>query len=239
MVKHRIAERDAAALLKGQTPAGRPDLAPLADSFMTLRAAAFRRPPRPSVELALRLGLTAPSSLADARTVDAQASTRRGAPKAARARRTVSWVLGLGLATKIVVGVSAGALAVTGAGAAGVLPLGTQDAFDTVVSVVVPSLATQDEPIGTVETGDKGTVSDEVVTPNPSSDPLLGDETVVPEQSVNGNVPATGTESTQGDKGGTSSGTSGTSNTSGSDTSGKSDKTNKKDTKASEAGQND
>ncbi|MEO7348317.1 MAG: hypothetical protein ABIW32_00400 [Terrimesophilobacter sp.] len=49
-----------------------------------------------------------------------------------------STIAGLGLAAKIALGAGVAVAATAGAGAAGVLPAGAQDAFDTVVSTVVP-----------------------------------------------------------------------------------------------------
>lgn len=128
----RISERDAEAVLSGHAPVSRPDLAPLADSIAEYRAAAYGSPARPSAELASRLG-----ALGDSRI----ASRTESQPGNGESRKRVnmfSSIAGLGLAAKIALGAGVAVAATAGAGAAGVLPAGAQDAFDTVVSSVVP-----------------------------------------------------------------------------------------------------
>ena len=166
MRKHRISDDDASALVKGRAPAARPDLALLAQSVTDFRAAAFETLPQPSAELASRLDLarasrisTVMASLSDSDTMETQTLVSRGpASQMGRVKRMFSWLLGLGLATKIALGATVAAAAVTGGGAAGVLPFGAQDAFDTVVSVVMPTEEADDE---TTEPG----TTDGVVTP--------------------------------------------------------------------------
>lgn len=138
MTKHRITDDEAAALLRGETPGARADLADLADSIAQFRAAAFETTPRPSAELLARLNVKDASSSAVATPV-AAISRRK------RVRRMVSWFAGLGVLAKIALGSGVALAAVTTAGATGVLPAGAQEAFNTVVSVVT----TTEEPAST------------------------------------------------------------------------------------------
>ena len=57
MRTHRITDEEALAVLRGQTPAARDDLASVADAVAEFRRASFEAPPRPTAELALRLDL--------------------------------------------------------------------------------------------------------------------------------------------------------------------------------------
>ncbi len=134
MTKHRISDDEAEALLRGDATGVSPELAALAESFSEFRAAAFETSPQPSAALRARLKTDAP--------VPAGAISRKK-----RVRKMVSWFTGLGVLAKIILGSTVAAAAVGGAGVAGVLPGGAQDAFNTVVSVVVP--ATDDEPEST------------------------------------------------------------------------------------------
>jgi hypothetical protein len=134
MTKHRISDDDAEALLRGDASGVSPELAALAKSLTEFRASAFAPAAQPSAALLARLEADAP--------VPAGAISRKR-----RVRRMLSWFTGLGVLAKIVLGSTVAAAAVTGAGAAGALPGGAQDVFNTVVSVVVP--ATDDEPEST------------------------------------------------------------------------------------------
>lgn len=128
----RVSERDAKALLAGRVPASRPDLAPLAAAIAEYRAAAFESPARSSVELASRLG-----PLGETRIVP-DLESQPGVGELRRRFSVLSSFAGLGLAAKIALGAGAAVAAAAGAGVAGVLPGGAQDAFDAVVSTVVP-----------------------------------------------------------------------------------------------------
>lgn len=119
-MKNRITHADAEQLLAGRTPEGRPGLAVLAAALTEFRSATIDTTPQPSTELATRLAAN--------RDVDA-------APTIARAGERVSR---FGLAARVAVGVVALLLGVTIAGAAGALPGGVQDAFDDLVSTVIP-----------------------------------------------------------------------------------------------------
>jgi hypothetical protein len=161
MRNHRITDADASTLVTGRAPVGRPELEVLATSLSEFRAASFESAPQPSAALAARLSLgnateisTSQGSAFDAETIETTLSPSRDSRARKGLVRTVfSWIAGLGLALKIALGTVVAAAAVTGAGAAGVLPFGTQDAFDEVVSVVVPA----DTDDGTDDGVDDGT----------------------------------------------------------------------------------
>lgn len=114
----------AEALVTGTAPAGRPDLAMLARSIAEFRGAALATPPQPTAELRARLGLESEFSPAHrnpvAGSLDASDATRRRpVAHTGRLKRLLAWLAGLGLAAKIVLGVSVAAAAgVTGVGAA-------------------------------------------------------------------------------------------------------------------------
>lgn len=134
MRKRRISERDVDAVLSGHAPASRPDLARLAEAVAEFRVAAFESSVGPSTALAERLGLQGGSKIPS--RIESQPGGRES-----RERRRVSmfsWIAGLGLAAKIALGAGVAVAATAGAGAAGVLPSGAQDAFNTVVSTVIP-----------------------------------------------------------------------------------------------------
>lgn len=133
MRKHRISERDAHAILSGQTPASRPDLALLADSIAEFRVAALESPVRPSPDLLSRLGLLGETKIASHTELQ---------PETGESRKRVtmfSWIAGMGLVAKIALGAGVAVAATAGAGAVGALPDGVQVAFDQVVSTVVPT----------------------------------------------------------------------------------------------------
>jgi hypothetical protein len=160
MRKHRITDADAASLVSGHSTQGRPELDDLARALSDFRAASFETAPRPSAALAARMDVGKPSMISesnesafDAGQIETTSSTSRGnRPRKGLVRTVFSWIAGLGLGLKIVLGVALTAAAATGAGAAGVLPFGTQQAFDEVVSVVIPAA----EPIDEVTDGDEG-----------------------------------------------------------------------------------
>ena len=151
MRKHRITDADASALVTGRTPADRPDLEELAMSLTEFRAASFELSPRPSAELAARLdlanatGISVLNEAADAATIETTVPAASGrAPRRGLVVRVFTWFAGLGLGVKILLGTAVVAAAATGVGAAGALPPGAQDAFDQVVSTVVPTDETDD-----------------------------------------------------------------------------------------------
>jgi hypothetical protein len=168
MRKHRITDADVSALVTGRTPDGRPELEVLAQSLSEFRTASFESVPQPSAALAARLSLggatgisvSNESAFADD-NIETTSPTSRGTRSRKGLVRTVfAWIAGLSLGLKIVLGTAVAAVAATGAGAAGVLPFGTQDAFDEVVSVVVETDEGVDE--GTDE-GDEPATDDEAV----------------------------------------------------------------------------
>ena len=125
----RISEQDALRLAHGRVP-GRPDLNPLADLLTEYRAAAIGSAPRPSAALAARLDMSA-TPIAMQRDLVAESS-------GVGVRRAASGLFGLGVTATIIFAAASGAAAVVGAGSVGILPPGAQDAFDHVVSIIVP-----------------------------------------------------------------------------------------------------
>ncbi|HPM51178.1 MAG TPA: hypothetical protein PK282_02990, partial [Rhodoglobus sp.] len=98
----------------------------LVDALERLRAHAYARPPRPSRQLSDRLDLR---MLADLPPVNssAQVTVLVAAPeRRGRLRAVLSWLAGLGIVTKIVLGIGVAAIATTGVGAAGALPAPAQ-----------------------------------------------------------------------------------------------------------------
>lgn len=137
MRKHGISDHDAEALVTGAAPADRPDLASLASSIDEFRRAAFASPPRPSAALHARLEL-APESATPAVAARPVAST-------GRLRRLFAWFAGLGIAAKLLLGVSVAA-------AAGATGVGTAVGINSLVSAtaehqeVAPGDDATDEP---------------------------------------------------------------------------------------------
>jgi hypothetical protein len=161
MRTHRITDEEVSAVLQGQTPAARDDLAAVADAVMEFRRASIEAPPQPSAELALRLDLeratriSAPAPGVNASTVVKTPVNQASTPRTRRRSVALSGFVGLGLAAKIAIGAgAAAAVGVTGtgaAGAAGVLPTEAQVVFNQVIGVEVDG-----ENVGeTVESGTK------------------------------------------------------------------------------------
>ena len=137
MTKHRINDAEEAAL---------------ASAMSKFRAAAFEHAPRPSAELRAHLELSGASGEASLATfslatfssgavestVSASADTAEShkRDRKKRVRQMLSCLTGLGVLAKIVLASSVASAAILGAGAAGVLPAGAQDAFNTVVASV-------------------------------------------------------------------------------------------------------
>lgn len=127
MRKHRISDDDAQALVTGEAPAERPELTSLARSISEFRVAAFATPPRPSAELRTRLDLAPASRISAGAATQVGAETSdAGKPETSRPRASVggmkrmfAWFTGLGVAAKVVLGVTAAAaVGATGVGAA-------------------------------------------------------------------------------------------------------------------------
>jgi hypothetical protein len=142
MRKHRITGSDAATLVTGVPPEWRPELGELADAIGQFRTAAFTSVPRPSAALQAHLDFDPASA---ALTVEYQAAmvtkgreltSASKAPLHRKRNSILGWLAGLGAIAKIALGSTVALAAVTGAGAAGVLPGVTQVAFDTVISDV-------------------------------------------------------------------------------------------------------
>jgi hypothetical protein len=168
-----ISDRDAFELAYGRVPA-RPDLDGLADLLTAYRSAAIGSAPRPSAALSARLDLSA-TPIAMQRDAVADRSTGAGA------RRAASGLLGLGVTVAIILGAASGAAAVVGAGSAGLLPPGAQDAFDQVVSIVAPpGVAGQ-------ETADQGEA------PGNSIGSTTGDDSIETEQGTETELSSDGT----------------------------------------------
>lgn len=140
MRDHRITDEEASAVLRGETPEARQDLAAVADAVSMFRQASFGAAPQPSAELALRLDLERAeriSTSADGMTASTSVMAPLAAtPRTRRRRVSLSAFVGLGLAAKIAIGASAAAVVgVTGtgvAGVAGVLPSAAQEVFNDV-----------------------------------------------------------------------------------------------------------
>ena len=142
MTTTRISDSDAFELAHGRVPA-RPDLNELADLLTDYRSAILGNAPRPSAALAERLDLSAPP-------ITMQVDDATSSP-AVGTGRTVKGLFGLGVTVTIILGAASGAAAVAGAGSAGLLPQGAQDAFDQIVSVIAPPGVVGQETTGQVE----------------------------------------------------------------------------------------
>ena len=140
MTNHRISDDEAAAVLRGEVPEARHDLASVAEAVAMFRQASLDSP-RPSAELALRLDLERAARLSASvdglhASTAAWSPVNNEAPTPGTRRRRVALTgfAGLGLAAKIAIGaVAASAVGVAGAGAAGavgVLPTQAQEVFD-------------------------------------------------------------------------------------------------------------
>lgn len=134
---HRLTDTEIDAVLRGELPPGRDDLASVAEAV-----AAVRRPvsaPAPSPELAAFLGSDIPAgaavpvSNAAATAVHQRVTVPQGkgvvAPRK-RVRMFLEWIAGLGLAAKAALGTSVAVASIGTAGLAGALPESAQDAFD-------------------------------------------------------------------------------------------------------------
>ncbi len=138
MNEYRISDDTAEALLRGEAPEGRHDLAAVAKAVAAFRSASFEAPPRPTAAVALRLDLERAARL----SIDRQhASTAAVAhpievstPRRGRRKVAFGAIAGLGLAAKIAIGAAAAAaVGVTGVGAAGAvgaLPAPAQEVFE-------------------------------------------------------------------------------------------------------------
>lgn len=161
MREHTITDAEAQQLLSGATPEGRPELAELAASITVVRREASQlAAPQPSAALAARLEQPALGV-----SVGAEPTPLKGIKKMAAS------LAGLSLAAKLAAATGVLALGLTGVGAAGALPGPAQEAFDGVVSTLIP---TEDEVVddgaaeecvvdeGTDGTTDEGTTEDEL-----------------------------------------------------------------------------
>ncbi len=154
----------------------------LTDALEKYRARAYARPPRPSSQLSQRLDLR---MLADLPPVNnaAQVALVVAVPQGrSRLRTVLSWLAGLGIVTKIVLGIGVAAIATTGVGAAGALPGVAQQVFDTLLPGVAP------------HSGDSADDSTEQSGDDTPATTPSGDHTAVPEDQD-----GAGDESTEGD----------------------------------------
>jgi chemotaxis protein histidine kinase CheA len=135
------------AVLRGETPKARPDLAPLAGAVADMRAASSGTPPQPNAALAALLdhGLVGQGLSAEKGDLPVTAASNASRPATQafrlpkwRKRMIVEWIAGMGLAAKLGVGATVAAASVAGAGAGGVLPGPVQGAFESVVSTATP-----------------------------------------------------------------------------------------------------
>ncbi len=198
----RISTTEAEQLLAGATLAGRPELSDLAATIGRARAvAAATTAPAPTAQLLARLteGAPSPASTAgDAAVASSSITAAADSTRAVRrpaliegAKSMAEWIAGLGLASKIALaaGVGLAGMTVAGAaGAAGVLPVPAQSAFDTVISTITgtepeidddPAPFTEDEsdvnddPAPNVE--DETDVDDDPA-PNPEDESDVNDD---------------------------------------------------------------
>ncbi|HEV7756354.1 MAG TPA: hypothetical protein VGO94_10900 [Mycobacteriales bacterium] len=135
------------AVLRGEVPPTRQDLAPLAEVVAGLRATSSGTPPQPSAALAdlLDHGLVGQGLSIDKGDLPATAASNASRPARQvfglpkwRKNMIVEWIAGLGLAVKLGVGATVAAASVTGAGVAGALPGPAQGAFQSVVNTATP-----------------------------------------------------------------------------------------------------
>ena len=151
----------------------------LTEALQQFRALAYARAPRPSKELSARLDMQMlerlPAASSATQLAVVNASARPG-----RLRAVLSWLAGLGVVAKIVLGVAVAAAAATGAGAAGVLPGAAQQVFDTVLPGLAPHTPS---PIADDPSGD-ATPPGLSPTDTPTADP--GDEDGTSDESTEG-----------------------------------------------------
>lgn len=136
-MEQRLTDAEIDAVLRGELPPGRDDLAPMVDAVAAARGSVSA--PAPSPELAaflgsdIPVGAAVPVSNAAATAVHQQVTAPQGkegvAPRK-RVRMFLEWLAGLGLAAKAALGTSVAVASIGTAGLAGALPESAQDAFD-------------------------------------------------------------------------------------------------------------
>ncbi len=159
-MKGTLTDHEVEALIAGQVPAGREELAELSELL-----AGLRRPPTvpaPSSELALWMQAQRPT-----RTPSPMHLPPHALPLG---RRFAAWIAGLGIGVQSALGITAAAAALTSAGIAGILPDAMQRPFDDVR-----------DRLGLIErTNPPALPPDPAPGPGPSGDPLpTQDSTVV------------------------------------------------------------
>lgn len=173
MSKEPITDAEAQQLLSGATPEGHPELSALAASIADVRRDAAQVPaPQPSFALAAQLAHPTPG-----------ASTRLR-----REMKRATPIARFGLAAKIAAAVGVLALGFLGVGAAGALPGAAQDAFDDVVSTIVPSEG---------ESTDDGLVDDDGVGGGTAGGDGAAEECVVDDGATDDGATDEATESTE------------------------------------------
>lgn len=168
MRKHGISDDDAAALVTGAAPADRPDLTAFASSISEFRRAAFAAPPRPSAELRSRLDLVggiSPAAVSNGvvESDDArEPALARPVASVGRMKRMFAWFTGLGIAAKVVLGVTVAAAAgATGVGAAtGITTLVSSHSEQEQIAPTDEPTEVPAEPTGTPTDTFGGSVSD-------------------------------------------------------------------------------
>jgi hypothetical protein len=147
MRKHPFSDDDIEALLRGDTPQRRPELASVADAVAEMRIASSGTPPQPNAALAALLdhGLVAQGLSAEKGDLPVTAASNASGPARQvfrlpkwRNRMIIEWIAGMGLAAKLGLGATMAAASVATAGVGGVLPGPTQGAFETVVNTTTP-----------------------------------------------------------------------------------------------------
>jgi len=141
----KIDNDEAERLLAGTLPEGRPELRDLADAITAVRMTAASAPlPVPTALLVDRLSgqpIASISTMGEAEVASpvpaggASGTVRRPA-LIEGVRGVMEWISGLGLTSKIAIGLGVVVFGTAGVGAAGALPGPAQSAFDTIVSTI-------------------------------------------------------------------------------------------------------
>jgi len=208
----RITDAEAEQILRGATPMGRPDLAPLVHAVADFRATAQHAAPTPSAALLARLDgsavfasieqAAASPDCVDSRSGGVATVLRRGAT------RLAGGVLGLGVGGLLLLGAGGAATAATaaivGVGFAGGLPASLQEGFDLVTGQEQSSDLTDSEGDGS---GDPSTlVGDGADATSAPSDPTTEDGESASSGLGNGDGTGNGGTSNGVGNGGTSNG---------------------------------
>jgi hypothetical protein len=157
-----LSEDDIAAVLLGEVPSGRPDLAELAAAVDGLRHAYLTGPPTPSAELFERLrGSDGAWTTGAAGSPAPPTEGGRVRPPAFGAGSAWKWLVGLGTGAKLGLGTTAVVVGLASAGVAGVLP----DRAQSIVTDVIEELNPFDHDVARAE--------ERALDPDPEPDPLM------------------------------------------------------------------